>query len=163
MRVFSLTSESYFFCAVTSGTFTAFEIERVTGTRYADKIKGSNASDVMYGGAGDDRIEGGLDDDTIAGDEGNDRISIAQRGTDRVSCGEGADIVFAIVTDSKAVKSVALGPDGIISGLKKGGIFIDMSTIEPDASREVAAEFNKAGLFMLDGPLSGSPVTVIVR
>ena len=31
-----------------------------------------------------------------------------------------------------AVKAVALGPDGIISGLKKGGIYIDMSTIEPD-------------------------------
>ena len=73
---------------------------------------------------------------------------------------QGADIVFSIVTDSKAVRSVALGPDGIISGLKKGGIFIDMSTIEPDASRAVAAEFAKAGLFMLDGPISGSPVTV---
>src|SRR4030095_11250919 len=73
---------------------------------------------------------------------------------------QGADIVFSIVTDSKAVRSVALGPDGIISGLKKGGIFIDMSTIEPDASRAVAAEFAKAGSFMLDGPISGSPVTV---
>ncbi len=71
-----------------------------------------------------------------------------------------SDIVFSIVTDSKAVKAVALGPDGIVSGLKKGGIYIDMSTIEPDASREVAAEFAKAGSIMLDGPLSGSPVTV---
>ena len=71
-----------------------------------------------------------------------------------------SEIVFSIVTDSKAVKSCALGPDGIVSGLKKGGIYIDMSTIEPDASREVAAEFAKAGSIMLDGPLSGSPVTV---
>ena len=37
---------------------------------------------------------------------------------------EQSDIVFSIVTDSKAVKSVALGPDGIVSGLKKGGIYI---------------------------------------
>ena len=73
---------------------------------------------------------------------------------------QGAEIVFAIVTDSKAVRAVALGPDGIIAGLKKGGIFIDMSTIEPEASREIAAEFKKAGSVMLDGPLSGSPVTV---
>jgi 3-hydroxyisobutyrate dehydrogenase-like beta-hydroxyacid dehydrogenase len=73
---------------------------------------------------------------------------------------EQSDIVFSIVTDSKAVKAIALGPDGIVSGLKKGGIYIDMSTIEPDASREVAAEFAKAGSIMLDGPLSGSPVTV---
>ena len=73
---------------------------------------------------------------------------------------EQSDIVFSIVTDAKAVKSVALGPDGIVSGLKKGGIYIDMSTIEPDESRTVAAEFAKAGSIMLDGPLSGSPVTV---
>ncbi len=71
-----------------------------------------------------------------------------------------SDIVFSIVTDSKAVKAVALGPDGIVSGLRQGGIYIDMSTIEPDASREIAAEFAKAGSIMLDGPLSGSPVTV---
>jgi 3-hydroxyisobutyrate dehydrogenase-like beta-hydroxyacid dehydrogenase len=71
-----------------------------------------------------------------------------------------SDIVFSIVTDSKAVKACALGPDGIVSGLKKGGIYIDMSTIEPDESRAVAAEFAKAGSIMLDGPLSGSPVTV---
>jgi len=71
-----------------------------------------------------------------------------------------SEIVFSIVTDSKAVRAVAIGPDGIISGIGKGAIYIDMSTIEPDASREVAAEFAKAGSIMLDGPLSGSPVTV---
>jgi len=73
---------------------------------------------------------------------------------------QASEIVFSIVTDSPAVKAVALGPDGVISGLKKGGIYIDMSTIEPDVSREVAAQFDNAGLVMLDGPLSGSPVTV---
>ena len=73
---------------------------------------------------------------------------------------QNADIVFSIVTDSPAVKAVALGKDGIIAGLKKGGIYIDMSTIEPEVSREVASEFAKAGSIMLDGPLSGSPVTV---
>jgi 3-hydroxyisobutyrate dehydrogenase-like beta-hydroxyacid dehydrogenase len=72
-----------------------------------------------------------------------------------------SEIIFSIVTDSAAVKSVALGNDGIISGLRKGGIYIDMSTIEPDASRAIAAEFAKTGLVMLDGPLSGSPVTVM--
>jgi 3-hydroxyisobutyrate dehydrogenase-like beta-hydroxyacid dehydrogenase len=71
-----------------------------------------------------------------------------------------SEIVFSIVTDSKAVKAVALGLDGIVSGLRQGGIFIDMSTIEPDESRAMAAEFAKAGSIMLDGPLSGSPVTV---
>jgi 3-hydroxyisobutyrate dehydrogenase-like beta-hydroxyacid dehydrogenase len=74
---------------------------------------------------------------------------------------EQSELVFAIVTDAKAVKAVALGPDGIVAGLKPGGIFIDMSTIEPDESRNVAAEFARAGCIMLDGPLSGSPVTVV--
>ncbi len=73
---------------------------------------------------------------------------------------EQSEIVFSIVTDAKAVKACALGPDGVVSGLKKGGIYIDMSTIEPDESRAIAAEFAKAGSTMLDGPLSGSPVTV---
>jgi 3-hydroxyisobutyrate dehydrogenase-like beta-hydroxyacid dehydrogenase len=73
---------------------------------------------------------------------------------------EASEVVFSIVTDAKAVRAIALGPDGIVSGLRKGGIFIDMSTIEPDESRAMAAEFAKSGLIMLDGPLSGSPVTV---
>ena len=73
---------------------------------------------------------------------------------------EQSDLVFSIVTDSKAVRAVALGKDGIVSGLRKGGIYIDMSTIEPDESRAVATEFVKAGSIMMDGPISGSPVTV---
>jgi 3-hydroxyisobutyrate dehydrogenase-like beta-hydroxyacid dehydrogenase len=73
---------------------------------------------------------------------------------------EQSEIVFSIVTDAKAVRSIALGKDGIVSGIAKGGIYIDMSTIEPDESRAVAQEFKKAGAIMLDGPLSGSPVTV---
>jgi len=71
-----------------------------------------------------------------------------------------SDIVFSIVTDAKAVKACALGEHGIIAGIKPGAIYIDMSTIEPDESRAVAAEFKKHGATMLDGPISGSPVTV---
>lgn len=73
---------------------------------------------------------------------------------------EQSEIVFSIVTDAKAVRAVALGPDGIVSGIAAGGIYIDMSTIAPDDSRAVAAEFARAGAVMLDSPLSGSPVTV---
>ncbi len=72
----------------------------------------------------------------------------------------GAEIVFSIVTDAAAVQAVALGDDGIIAGLRPGGIYIDMSTIAPDASRAVSAVFAKQGLAMLDAPISGSPVTL---
>ena len=58
---------------------------------------------------------------------------------------ENSEIVFSIVTDSKALRAVALGADGVVSGLRKGGIFIDMSTIEPDASRaEIAQALERA-------------------
>jgi 3-hydroxyisobutyrate dehydrogenase-like beta-hydroxyacid dehydrogenase len=71
-----------------------------------------------------------------------------------------SEIVFSIVTDGAAVRNVALDADGILAGLRKGGIYLDMSTIAPDVSRAVAAEFAKADRIMLDGPISGSPVTV---
>jgi len=71
-----------------------------------------------------------------------------------------SEIVFSIVTDATAVRAVALGDDGVIVGLKPPGIYIDMSTIAPDASRAIAAEFAKKGLAMLDVPISGSPVTL---
>lgn len=73
---------------------------------------------------------------------------------------ERSDIVFAIVTDATAVRAVALGDDGVINGLAPGGIFVDMSTIAPEASLEISAAFERAGLTMLDAPLSGSPPVV---
>jgi 3-hydroxyisobutyrate dehydrogenase-like beta-hydroxyacid dehydrogenase len=73
---------------------------------------------------------------------------------------ESSEVVFSIVTDGAAVRAVALGTKGVIAGLPAGGIYIDMSTISPDVSREVAAEFKNAGLTMLDAPISGSPVTL---
>jgi 3-hydroxyisobutyrate dehydrogenase-like beta-hydroxyacid dehydrogenase len=71
-----------------------------------------------------------------------------------------SEIVFSIVTDGAAVKSLALGENGIIAGLRKGAVYLDMSTIDPDASRAVAAEFAKAGLTMLDAPISGTTLTL---
>src|SRR5262245_47073616 len=73
---------------------------------------------------------------------------------------ETSDVVLSIVTDGAAVRAVALGPDGIIAGLKAGAVYADMSTIAPDVSREVAAAFAQKGLAMLDAPISGSPVTL---
>lgn len=71
-----------------------------------------------------------------------------------------SEIVFTIVTDAAAVREVALGPDGILAGLREDGIFVDMSTISPDASRAIAREFARAGRTMIDVPLSGSPITL---
>jgi 3-hydroxyisobutyrate dehydrogenase-like beta-hydroxyacid dehydrogenase len=72
----------------------------------------------------------------------------------------GAEVVFSVVTNSDAVRSVALGDDGVISGLSPDSVYLDMSTIDPDVSRDVATRFSEAGLSMLDAPISGSPITV---
>lgn len=71
-----------------------------------------------------------------------------------------SEVIFSIVTDTRAVRDVALGPKGIIAGLSKDAIYVDMSTIAPDASRAIAKEFEEAGLIMLDAPISGSTVTL---
>jgi 3-hydroxyisobutyrate dehydrogenase-like beta-hydroxyacid dehydrogenase len=71
-----------------------------------------------------------------------------------------SEVVFSIVTDGAAVKQVALGEQGVLAGIRAGGVYIDMGTIAPDVTRFVAAEFAKRGFSMLDAPLSGSPVTV---
>lgn len=71
-----------------------------------------------------------------------------------------SDIVFSIVTDAAAVRAVALGSAGILAGLREDSIYIDMSTITPESSRAVAAEFAQARRIMLDAPISGSPVTL---
>lgn len=71
-----------------------------------------------------------------------------------------SDVTFSIVTDGTAVKTVALGENGILSGMKPGGVYVDMGTISPEVTRSVSAVFAERGFSMLDAPLSGSPVTV---
>ena len=73
---------------------------------------------------------------------------------------EQSELVFSMVTNAEAVEAIALGDDGVISGLGSEGVYLDMSTIDPLVSRNVSARFEERGLTMLDAPLSGSPVTV---
>jgi len=71
-----------------------------------------------------------------------------------------SEVVFSIVTDSAAVRSLALAENGIIAGLRKEAVYLDMSTIDPEGSRAVAAEFTKARLTMMDAPISGTTLTL---
>jgi 3-hydroxyisobutyrate dehydrogenase-like beta-hydroxyacid dehydrogenase len=71
-----------------------------------------------------------------------------------------SDVVISIVTDSEAVRSIALGENGVISGLRKNAAYCDMSTIDPEVSREIGREFAKAGLTMMDTPISGTTLTI---
>jgi len=81
-------------------------------------------------------------------------------GENPASVARNSDFVFSIVTNSAAVKEIALGTDGVIHGISNEAIYLDMSTIEPEVSREVHSAFKSAGKTMVDAPISGSPVTI---
>jgi 2-hydroxy-3-oxopropionate reductase len=72
-----------------------------------------------------------------------------------------AEIVFTMVADAPDVREVCLGADGIAAGAKKGLIVVDMSTINPNAAREIAAELAAKGIEFLDAPVSGGEVGAI--
>jgi 3-hydroxyisobutyrate dehydrogenase-like beta-hydroxyacid dehydrogenase len=69
---------------------------------------------------------------------------------------EAADVVFSMVTDDDALEAVTGGPDGILAGLGAGSIYVDMSTVSPAKSRELAERVRAVGAELLDAPVSGS-------
>jgi 3-hydroxyisobutyrate dehydrogenase-like beta-hydroxyacid dehydrogenase len=73
---------------------------------------------------------------------------------------ERSELVFSCLTDGAAVRAVALGDDGIVAGMKRDTIYLDMSTISPEVSRSTSTAFADKGFTMLDAPISGSPVTL---
>jgi len=73
---------------------------------------------------------------------------------------ESADITFSMVTNTAAVQELAEGAQGILEGLGPGKIYIDMSTISPSFSRDLAKQAAAKGAAMLDAPVSGSVSTL---
>jgi 3-hydroxyisobutyrate dehydrogenase-like beta-hydroxyacid dehydrogenase len=69
---------------------------------------------------------------------------------------EAAQVVFSMVTDDAALESVTAGPDGILAGLAPGKVYVDMSTVSPQASGALAKRVGAIGAEMLDAPVSGS-------
>jgi 2-hydroxy-3-oxopropionate reductase len=65
------------------------------------------------------------------------------------------EVVITMLPNSPHVEAAILGPDGVIEGIKRGTIVIDMSSIAPLVSQRVAAELAKRGIEMLDAPVSG--------
>jgi len=68
---------------------------------------------------------------------------------------QAADIIITMLPNSPHVKEVVLGENGVLEGAKKGAAFIDMSSIAPLVSRELAAKLAEKGVEMLDAPVSG--------
>jgi 3-hydroxyisobutyrate dehydrogenase-like beta-hydroxyacid dehydrogenase len=69
---------------------------------------------------------------------------------------EAADVLITSVPNDDVLESVAAGPDGILAGISEPKIWIDMSTVSPHASRELAERVRAIGAAMLDAPVSGS-------
>lgn len=73
---------------------------------------------------------------------------------------DGAAAVFSMVTDNEALRAVALGPDGIVAGLGRESVFVEMSTVSPAVTREIGEAVAARGATMIDAPVSGSTMTV---
>jgi 2-hydroxy-3-oxopropionate reductase len=69
-----------------------------------------------------------------------------------------ADIIFLMVPDTPDVERVLFGDQGVASGLTKGKVVVDMSSISPIATKEYAQKVNALGCEYLDAPVSGGEV-----
>ena len=73
---------------------------------------------------------------------------------------KGAEVVLSMVTDSDALRDVALRDDGILAGLGRGAIWAEMSTVSPAVTRMLGERVQEKGATLLDAPVSGSTVTI---
>ncbi len=67
----------------------------------------------------------------------------------------GADIVYACVGNDADLRSVVLGPDGALAGMKAGAVFADHTTASAEVARELYATARERGLHFVDAPVSG--------
>ncbi|MDP5219533.1 NAD(P)-dependent oxidoreductase [Ruegeria sp. 2205SS24-7] len=75
---------------------------------------------------------------------------------------QGVDFVITSLNASRIVELAAFGADGIADGASEGTVIIDMSSIEPDATRKFAAMAAERGLAWVDSPLSGGAPKALI-
>ena len=79
----------------------------------------------------------------------------AQAAASVVEVAQAAGIIFTMLPNSPHVKEVVLGAGGILENAKEGTIIVDMSSISPIVSREIATACGEKGVTLLDAPVSG--------
>ncbi|MGA3130923.1 MAG: 2-hydroxy-3-oxopropionate reductase [Terracidiphilus sp.] len=79
----------------------------------------------------------------------------AERGVSNADVGARTSVVITMLPDGPEVKEVVLGANGILSGAKSGSLIIDMSSISPLVSQEIAAACAAKGVDFVDAPVSG--------
>lgn len=72
-----------------------------------------------------------------------------------------SDVIITMLPDSPDVEAVALGPNGLIEGVRPGTLYADMSTIAPTVAVKVAQTLGAKGVRCLDAPVSGGEVGAI--
>ena len=82
-------------------------------------------------------------------------VAAGAKAAGNAEIGESCDVVLTMVPNSPQVKAVMLGEDGVAAHMKPGSTFIDMSSINPVASKEIAAVLAEKNIEMLDAPVSG--------
>lgn len=82
-------------------------------------------------------------------------VAAGAKSATKEEIGEGCEVVMTMLPNSPHVKSVVLGEGGLINYMHAGQVFIDMSSINPVASKEIAAALAPKGIEMLDAPVSG--------
>ncbi len=79
----------------------------------------------------------------------------AVAGEDPADVASKSDIVITCVSDTPDVEEVILGESGVSRGARPGSLVVDMSTISPSATRQLAKRLGEQGVEMLDAPISG--------
>ncbi|OVA06406.1 6-phosphogluconate dehydrogenase [Macleaya cordata] len=69
-----------------------------------------------------------------------------------------SDVVFTMVGHPSDVRSVVLGENGVLSGLNKGGVFVDTTSSDPVLAKEIAATARLKGCWAIDSPVSGGDI-----
>lgn len=85
----------------------------------------------------------------------DDVVSAGAKAATQAEIGDLCDVVLTMLPNSPQVKEVMLGEDGVAAHMRPGTVFIDMSSINPVASKEIAAVLAEKNIEMLDAPVSG--------
>ena len=82
--------------------------------------------------------------------EGGARLASSPAEVARLS-----DVTFTSLPGPKEVEEVAVGPEGVLAGIRRGGIYVDLSTSRPTLIRQIEPRFRQKGAHVLDAPVSG--------
>ena len=82
-------------------------------------------------------------------------VSAGAKSASNIEIGQTCDVILTMLPNSPQVKEVMLGEGGVAAHMRPGTVFIEMSSINPIASKEIAEELAKRGIEMLDAPVSG--------